>query len=341
MALPRWSWSAVPSTTQWVNQTWATFNQRMKLLENYLQGLTGLSLGRRTIPDGATVPVTSMVGAILLENSAPTTVTAFGGGEPGQQIVVLALDSQTTVQHGAGIILGSGLDWVTATGETRSFWTPDGTTWYQVPIGAGVAGPAGPTGPAGADGATGPAGPIGPAGPEGPAGPAGGSDIIASACPNTPVAMTNTDTDLVSLTPAGIAAGDLLEIEVRGTYLNNSGAVITPTWTVTIGAFTISITDGTTIAASATNRAYVILQCRIMVHSTSSLTVMFGQDRAVPAANGTAASIGTTTQRRVWKTGVNDVTGTAGLVVKARSSTATATQTFHVHSYSVRKVASV
>lgn len=140
MAFPRWSWSAVPATTQWIGQTWATFNQRMKLLENYLQGLAGLSLGRRTAPDGATVPVTSMVGAIVLENSAPTTVTAFGEGEPGQQIVVLALDSQTTVQHGTGLRLNESTDWVTRLGETRLFWTPNGATWYEVPRSLVVAG---------------------------------------------------------------------------------------------------------------------------------------------------------------------------------------------------------
>lgn len=133
MAFPRWVWQSVAASTPWKEQAWVTFNQRLKGLENFLGGLQGFVLGRRSVTTNADEPIVTLAGSLILRNTAPTTVTTLVGGEPGQTIVVLALDNQTTFEHGSGIRMNGDVDWVVVSGETRQFYTPDGATWYEVP----------------------------------------------------------------------------------------------------------------------------------------------------------------------------------------------------------------
>jgi hypothetical protein len=133
MAFPRWVWQSVQAGTPWKEQAWVLFNQRLKGLENFLGGVQGLVLGRRTVATNADAPIVTLSGSLILRNTSATTISEFTGGEPGQVIVILALDNQTTLQHGGNIRLNGNVDWVVLSGETRQFYTPDGTTWYEVP----------------------------------------------------------------------------------------------------------------------------------------------------------------------------------------------------------------
>jgi hypothetical protein len=133
MAIQRWAWGSIATATEWASAAWVLFNQRLKALENFLQALTGLAVGRRDTATNADAPVVTSSAGLVLRNTAATTITGFTGGEPGQHLVVLAQDNQTTLEHGSTIRLTGNADWVVKRGETRMLWTPDGTTWFDVP----------------------------------------------------------------------------------------------------------------------------------------------------------------------------------------------------------------
>lgn len=131
--MQRWIWGSIPSGTEWQDRLLATFNGKLKALENFLGLLVGLAVGRKVADVDSATPSVSGVHGITFANTAPTTVTSFRNGEPGQPLIVLALDNDTTVQHGSSIRLNGNADWVVKKGETRSFWTPDAVVWYEVP----------------------------------------------------------------------------------------------------------------------------------------------------------------------------------------------------------------
>lgn len=172
--------------------------------------------------------------------------------------------------------------------------------------------------------------------------PPTGVVIVKSQAPNTAVNMASvTPVSLLSESVTGIAAGDIIEVEVVGSLLNNSGGTITPTYQLILGAIVTTITLGTTVATNATRRAPVVLLARFAIHSASDTSIVGSLDSMAPAASNTPGSIATTTQRRVWNTTATDLTGTQSAQVNVNSSTATATQTFYLHSYTVRKLAAV
>lgn len=144
--------------------------------------------------------------------------------------------------------------------------------------------------------------------------------------------------DLVSKTLT-VAAGDTLEIELVGTITNNSGATRTYTFEAELGAFGVTCLDGTTVAASATNRAPIKLRAVYSVASTSSAGVVIFAERAAPGAADTGLSIATTTYRHAWHTSASNLTGSQAIKLRCLSSAATATQTFTVHSFIVRQYA--
>lgn len=154
---------------------------------------------------------------------------------------------------------------------------------------------------------------------------------------NVNVAST-TLVDLVSKTMT-VAAGDTLEIELVGTITNNSGATRTYTFEAELGAFGVTCLDGTTVAASATNRAPIKLRAVYSVASTSSAGVVVFSERAAPGAADTGLSIATTTYRHAWHTSASNLTGSQAIKMRCLSSAATATQTFTVHSFIVRQYA--
>jgi Protein of unknown function (DUF2793)/Pectate lyase superfamily protein len=63
-------------------------------------------------PDGATTPSVSNLQALILQNSAPTTITNFLGGYNGQELTISVDESplNSTLHNGSNIILASGVD---------------------------------------------------------------------------------------------------------------------------------------------------------------------------------------------------------------------------------------
>lgn len=142
--------------------------------------------------------------------------------------------------------------------------------------------------------------------------------------------------DLVSRSMV-IAIGDTIEIEIIGTILNNSGGTRTLTFESDIGAVNVTCADGTTIAASATNRAPIKLRAVWSIKSKTEAGVVLFAERAVPVAADTGSSIAVTQYRHAWQTTATDLTGTQTVRLRCLSSAATATQTFHVHSYFINR----
>lgn len=157
---------------------------------------------------------------------------------------------------------------------------------------------------------------------------------------------TNTAVSVASTTNVELASGilttsanELVDIEVWGQLLNNSGATRTYTANATItngtNTLTVDCVDGTTVAASATNRAVWRIRAVFSIASSSSTAVNITSERGVPGAANTGQSIATTQVRYAWQTGSSDVTGSSTVSVSLRSNAATATQTFTVLGYRI------
>lgn len=218
----------------------------------------------------------------------------------------------------------------------------------------GPAGPAGPTGPTGATGATGPQGPAGPqgdTGPQGPQGiqgatgpqgPAGTTDLAGASAPITAVAVNNaTAHQTLATKTISVSAGEQVEITVIGTFLNNSGATVTPNVRFTLGAMTVDLADGTTTATNASNRSAWVISGAWTVASPASV-IFAGEFRHGTAAAANAGmSTALANNRSIWQTSSANLTGSVACTVGFRSSTNTATQTFFVHSWVIRKTGAV
>lgn len=170
--------------------------------------------------------------------------------------------------------------------------------------------------------------------------PAGGSSPVkfADAPMNAVNVASVTLVDLVSKTVT-VTAGDTIEIELDGTILNNSGTTRTYTFEAELGAFGVTCLDGTTVAASATNRATIKLRAVYAVKSTTDAGVVIYAERATPGAADTGLSIATTTYRHAWNTSASNFTGSQAIKLRCLSSAATATQTFTIFSYRITQYA--
>lgn len=128
-----WSWQTLPNDTQWNGTTLLLLNKRMKQLEQHLKYLGNLVAGVRVGRDGDATPSVSGIRVWVTGNTGATTVTQFTNGEPGQLLVVVAEDANTTVQHNANIVLASGADWTPTVGKTKLFESVDGVIFREVP----------------------------------------------------------------------------------------------------------------------------------------------------------------------------------------------------------------
>jgi len=132
VSIEEWKWQGVPQATPFGPQAWRLLNQRFAQLERALGGIRGMTVEQLTAPAGETEPLVARIRALDLRNTSSTAVVRFRGGEPGQLLVVRALDGVTTVTHSPILRLTADTDWVTVEGETRLFYTPDGLVWYEV-----------------------------------------------------------------------------------------------------------------------------------------------------------------------------------------------------------------
>ena len=168
----------------------------------------------------------------------------------------------------------------------------------------------------------------------------GGCDVAyIGTSANTDVASV-TDQTIVSRDVTGMAVGDKLEINAAWTITNDSGATRAYTFTLDFdGLFDIEITTGA-LANSATVmhpfmlkaafdlRASNLCYCVVAIEGFAAAGMLSGQDTTMSAA--CLRAIG-------WGASASDATGTTTVVLKCRSADATATQTFRLHNFSIRK----
>lgn len=169
--------------------------------------------------------------------------------------------------------------------------------------------------------------------------PTGGSgdDTVGSGVSATDIAITATYADIVSDTLT-LAAGDQVDIQIVGVILNNSGAVRTYRWQFNIGAATVEVIDGATVASNASNRAWFKLNATCAVVSSSSSSQTMDLWRTGPIATSTSSSSATTSLRSVWRFDTSsNLTGTVNLTVKGRADATAGTQSMRVLQYKIIK----
>lgn len=101
-------------------------------LEQLLDRLLDRSLRRpvKTFADGDTTPSVNRGNIWKANNSAPTTITAFDGGEVGQDVTIICVGGNTTVQDGANLQLQGGGNYNMNANDTLRL-VFDGTTWFE------------------------------------------------------------------------------------------------------------------------------------------------------------------------------------------------------------------
>jgi hypothetical protein len=62
------------------------------------------------LTSGSTTPSVENIGTLLVQNTAPVTITNFTGGVTDQEFELIAADGNTTLAHGAGIRLAGGVN---------------------------------------------------------------------------------------------------------------------------------------------------------------------------------------------------------------------------------------
>jgi hypothetical protein len=138
-----------------------------------------------------------------------------------------------------------------------------------------------------------------------------------------------------------LAAGDIIDVELTGTYLNNSGGTVTARIRLDVGSFTCEVVDGTTIATNASNRSVFWIRARCVVLSNSSAASTVELLRFAPSAATTRGAVAVATHGASWNTSASDFTGSQAVAIKMRSSSATATQTFTVFGWTINKTGTV
>jgi hypothetical protein len=138
-----------------------------------------------------------------------------------------------------------------------------------------------------------------------------------------------------------IAAGDTFAFQCNGYILNNSGGARTYAMRVTIGATTFTLSFSGTIAASATNVAYVQAYAEVAVISSSEIVFTARMRNGVGAAVGTAQNNVLAQDRSVVRTSTNNETGSKTVAIGFYSDSATATQTFTRTRAEISKGASI
>jgi hypothetical protein len=201
----------------------------------------------------------------------------------------------------------------------------------------GIKGDTGDTGPQGIQGIKGDTGDTGPQGIQGLPGTNGAnSNIYFADAVSTDINIANASlVSVISKSLVGLAVGDTVEVEIFGNILNNSTANRTYLHRIQLGASIISITDGTTIAFSATNESVHYIKATISIISASSVYLHMELRRGTPGAINTGQSIAVTTVRLAWNNTANNETGTKTIEYLCSGQNATTTQTFKLRSYKI------
>jgi len=146
----------------------------------------------------------------------------------------------------------------------------------------------------------------------------------------------NTSIDIASTSPVTVyskaltelSVGDVVQVRIVGSLVNNTGVNRSYTHVLTFGSLVLTIADGTSIAASATNESVHEIEATISI-TASDFTVIYGElDRGVPSAIDTGANIQVTTVRKAFNESTSDLTGSQTFSYGIFSAAAVATQTF-------------
>lgn len=164
--------------------------------------------------------------------------------------------------------------------------------------------------------------------------------LLASGAPNQAFDITNGgaggSVTIYSQSIAGIAAGDIIEIELNFLFLNNSGATRGYTPTVSLGSFSV-ITSGTWNVGASANSLALFWRCRFAVKSSSDISAQIISQMSNFAAAGGQTTMSTGSQNG-WNTSASDLTGTQTFTYALASNDVTATQTLTLQAYTVRKI---
>lgn len=162
-------------------------------------------------------------------------------------------------------------------------------------------------------------------------------DVTASASVISGTAVNSTSAVAVVSRSIDLAVGDILDFECTGTYLNTTGAAITPRIRFDVGSFTTTIVDGASLASNPSNQAVFWIRASMTILSTSSAAMTVELLRFAPTAANTRGAVAVGTHGAAWNTSASDQTGTKTCVLNVYSNGTGTTQTFTVHSYKFRK----
>lgn len=133
MAMAFWRWAALPddaSTTLPV--LIRLLNIRMGKLQAAVAALVG-ALGKTgTFANGAATPSVSGAFLWIVQNTAPTNITALRDGTAGAEVLLWSTTANTTLVHSAALRMQGAANVTMTATETRRFATVDGLTWREV-----------------------------------------------------------------------------------------------------------------------------------------------------------------------------------------------------------------
>lgn len=154
--------------------------------------------------------------------------------------------------------------------------------------------------------------------------------VLAESSADVTVVNDSVETDVATLAIPGalVAAGDLVRLTCHGSFLNNTGGVVTLIFKIKIGATTVVATGAASYAASADRRT-VSIDARIAIASTTAQRVA----ALLIAANATAAGGWTTVAGTYLGHGsaAEDTATAKNVVVTAKMGSANPLAEFVLH----------
>ena len=130
-----WDWQSIPTDPAELPlpKFFTLLNRRMKDLGLLLR-TTASNTTITPIVDGTAIPsVVDRAKIYKTGNTVAVNLTGFAGGVPGQSIILLAGDGNTTLINSANLILKGGANVLLAAGNTKLFLTEDGVVWREYP----------------------------------------------------------------------------------------------------------------------------------------------------------------------------------------------------------------
>ena len=127
-----WAWSVfdamhttLPELTRGLNRRLGTLGAELTRVDN-----AGVSVGQ--IPDGAQQPSVAGRPTWLVNNSGATNLSGLREGRAGQCVVLVVLDSNTTLIHSSTFVVRGGANYSVPAGTALTFVSVDGSTWREV-----------------------------------------------------------------------------------------------------------------------------------------------------------------------------------------------------------------